>query len=95
MSILERLETEVEIKQAELPFAFCVVGKQHFSEKLKFQWGKKSLKYLCCSREKDSGGSHQQYTNKLEIPENQASIPQKGYTAQTAAPLPSPSGASL
>lgn len=30
--ILERLETEVKINQTEMPFAFFVVGKQHFSE---------------------------------------------------------------
>lgn len=40
MSILERPETEVKIKQAEMPFAFFVVGKQNFSEKFKFQWKK-------------------------------------------------------
>lgn len=43
MIILERLETQVKIKQAELPFAFFVVGKQHFSEKLKFQCKKEVL----------------------------------------------------
>lgn len=43
LSILGRMETEAKIKQAQLPcafFFFFLVGKQYFSEKLKFQWKK-------------------------------------------------------